>query len=339
MLFGAAFLFTAVFASIADAADRSGKEVVDTVCITCHGSGANGAPKIGDSEAWSKRAAQGLTGLTSSALKGIRQMPAHGGHPELTDLEIGRAVTYMVNQSGGHWLAPASAQEMAKERTGEQVVKAQCAQCHQSGKDGAPKIGDQTAWVARLKQGLDYVVRSAIRGHGSMPARGGLANLTDAEMQSAILYMFSPTAAAGATRGATDVGSLSAPVGSNHVTAGTMDVYLGIVSAERLQGFPKESPERTMHGGVPSGPDYYHVNISLLDRTIHKPIGDATVDILVEQPGMTSDSKSLELMAGATASYGQYVRLKRNTSYNITAEVRLPSSAAPIRARFNYRTE
>ncbi len=34
------------------------------------------------------------------------------------------------------------------------------------------------------------VVRSAINGHGGMPARGGLPNLTDAEMSNAITYMF-----------------------------------------------------------------------------------------------------------------------------------------------------
>src|SRR6516165_2986025 len=83
--------------------DRSGKQVVDSVCISCHGTGANGAPKIGDKKAWSARASQGLTSLTKHALDGIRQMPPHGGNPVLSDTEIERAITYMVNQSGGHW--------------------------------------------------------------------------------------------------------------------------------------------------------------------------------------------------------------------------------------------
>jgi cytochrome c5 len=33
------------------------------------------------------------------------------------------------------------------------------------------------------------VVRSAINGHGGMPARGGMASLTDAEMRNAVIYM------------------------------------------------------------------------------------------------------------------------------------------------------
>ena len=36
--------------------ERSGKEVVEASCFACHGSGASGAPKIGDKNAWAKRA-------------------------------------------------------------------------------------------------------------------------------------------------------------------------------------------------------------------------------------------------------------------------------------------
>ena len=169
--------------------DRSGKEVVDAVCAKCHATGVDGAPKIGDKKAWSKRARRGLSGLTASALKGIRKMPPHGADMDLTDIEIKRAITYMVNQSGGKWNEPVSKKPRA-ERTGEQVVKAQCSKCHQDGKGGAPKIGDRDAWIPRLKDGLDNTVRSAINGHGGMPSRGGLANLTDAEVRNAIVYMY-----------------------------------------------------------------------------------------------------------------------------------------------------
>ena len=92
----------------AQAKDRSGKDVVEAKCQSCHATGANGAPKIGDKKAWATRASQGLSSLTQSTLKGIRQMPSHGGSPDLSDLEIGRAVTYMVNQSGGNWVEPRS---------------------------------------------------------------------------------------------------------------------------------------------------------------------------------------------------------------------------------------
>jgi cytochrome c5 len=178
------------------AAQRSGKQVVESTCVNCHGTGAQGAPRIGDRKAWAKRSAQGLSSLTQSAIKGIRNMPSHGGNPGLTDLELARGVAYMVNASGGKWTEPKSDKELKAERTGAQVVKMQCSKCHQEGKGGAPKIGDREAWSKRLNQGIDHAVHSAISGHGGMPPRGDRADLTDGELRAAILYMFNPKAPA-----------------------------------------------------------------------------------------------------------------------------------------------
>jgi cytochrome c5 len=85
---------------------------------------------------------------------------------------------------------------MPAERSGEAVVRARCVDCHEAGKGGAPRIGDRDAWIPRLSNGLDALVRSAINGHGQMPARGGMANLTDRELRSAIVYMYTPPAKA-----------------------------------------------------------------------------------------------------------------------------------------------
>jgi cytochrome c5 len=171
---------------------RSGKQVVDEVCIKCHGSGAQGAPRIGDDKAWKARAARGLSSLSQNALKGIRNMPPHGARLDLTDLEMKRAITYMVNQSGGRWIEPADTRQPAVARTGRQIVEMRCSQCHESGKGGAPRIGDRAAWIPRLANGFEATVRSAINGHGGMPARGGLPDLTDHEIRGAIVYMFNP---------------------------------------------------------------------------------------------------------------------------------------------------
>ncbi|HXM80704.1 MAG TPA: c-type cytochrome [Burkholderiales bacterium] len=88
--------------------------------------------------------------------------------------------------------AGGAARAQTGERSGEQIVKMQCAKCHQTGVSGAPRVDDRAAWALRMKQGLDATVRSAIRGHGAMPARGGMADLTDTELRAAILYMFYP---------------------------------------------------------------------------------------------------------------------------------------------------
>lgn len=171
--------------------ERSGKQIVESLCVYCHGTGRSGAPKIGDQKAWAQRAAKGLTGLSKSAMEGIRQMPAHGGNRELTDTEVERAITYMVNQSGGHWTEPVSRIKKAPERTGKEIVETQCIKCHGTGVGGAPKIGDRDAWLPRIGRGVDVVVNSAIHGHGAMPPRGGMADLTDPEIRNAIIYMFS----------------------------------------------------------------------------------------------------------------------------------------------------
>ena len=172
-------------------AQRSGKEVVDEVCIKCHGTGEHGAPRIGDRKAWQKRTSRGLTGLTQSALKGVRNMPPHGARFDLSDLELKRAITYMVNQSGGKWTEPIDTASLS-ERSGRDIVQARCRDCHEEGKGGAPKIGDRAAWIPRLSHGFENTVQSAIHGHGGMPARGGLPDLTDREVRAAIAYMLNP---------------------------------------------------------------------------------------------------------------------------------------------------
>jgi cytochrome c5 len=172
------------------AAERSGKQVVDALCVSCHGTGNAGAPKIGDQKAWAPLIAKGLTALSKTAMTGTGDMPAHGGNMKLTDIELERAITYMVNQSGGHWTEPVSRTAATPPRSGKEIVEAKCVGCHGTGVGGAPKIGDRNAWTPRVSKGLDTVVASAIHGHGAMPPRGGMADLTDVEIRSAVLYMF-----------------------------------------------------------------------------------------------------------------------------------------------------
>ncbi len=187
-------------AASAPSTARTGKDIVEANCAQCHAKGAKGAPRIGDKHAWASRASRGLTGLTDSAIKGVRDMPAHGGNPGLSNADIEKAIIYMVNQSGGHWVEPIDAAHPPGERSGPQVVKAVCSQCHETGKNGAPRIGDRAAWIPRLNQGLDSTVRSAINGHGGMPPRGGKANLTDSEVRNAVIYMFNPGSAQAAKK-------------------------------------------------------------------------------------------------------------------------------------------
>lgn len=196
-------------------AARTGEQVVQQVCAACHATGAAGAPKMGDKAGWSKRLGAGLNGLLKTVIAGKNAMPPRGGGADLSDYELERAIVYMVNRSGGSMKEPlAPKSTAASERTGEQIVKAACGKCHETGEGGAPKIGDRAAWAQRVSQGVEVVTKSAIHGHGNMPARGGLADLTDAEMTRAILYMFSRAGAPGAAAAPAPAAAAKAGTGS-----------------------------------------------------------------------------------------------------------------------------
>lgn len=75
------------------------------------------------------------------------------------------------------------------EKSGEEVVKAVCSMCHAAGLMNAPKIGDKGQWGPRIAQGYDTLVKHAIDGIRTMPARGGNPALTDGEVASAVAHM------------------------------------------------------------------------------------------------------------------------------------------------------
>ncbi len=81
------------------AGPRSGKDVFDTVCHTCHAVGLMGAPKFGNAGDWAPRAAKGLETLYTHALGGFNSMPPKGTCATCSDDEIKGAVKYMVDGS------------------------------------------------------------------------------------------------------------------------------------------------------------------------------------------------------------------------------------------------
>jgi cytochrome c5 len=89
----------------ANRALKSGEEVFKAQCAACHTAGVAGAPKLGDAAAWGARIATGYEALLTSALKGKGAMGAQGGG-DFEDTEIGRAVVYMANASGGKLAEP-----------------------------------------------------------------------------------------------------------------------------------------------------------------------------------------------------------------------------------------
>jgi cytochrome c5 len=227
---------------------------------------------------------------------------------------------------------------LAADRTAVEVVNGQCAKCHQPGTANAPKIGDKAAWVQRLKFGVDPLVYSGIRGHGGMPPRGGRADLTDSELRAAILYMYDPAGPPKDLPKSTAMPILPG-AGPQRASAGGLDIYFGRVSAERLRAYPAGSAEMKIHGGIPSGTGYHHVNVSLFEAGTQTPVTGASVVLEVEKTGLGKESKALEAVtvAGGT-SYGGYVRLAPKSDYAFVAKVTRPG-APPAEVRFRDKTD
>ena len=170
--------------------NRSGEDMVKAICGACHTTGAAGSPKIGDKAAWAPRIGVGLDVLTKSAIVGKNAMPPKGGAADATELEIARAIVFMTNQSGASFKEPTAGAKIASnDRPPEQIAEAACLKCHENGENGAPKLSDKAAWTQRASKGIDAITKTVIRGHGKMPARGGVADLTDAELKAVITYL------------------------------------------------------------------------------------------------------------------------------------------------------
>jgi len=210
----------------------------------------------------------------------------------------------------------------APERSGEEVVKMQCVKCHGTGVNGAPKIDDRAAWIPRMKNGVDATVRSAIKGHGKMPARGGVAELSDTELRAAILYMFYPAGAAQKGQAAP-----AAPPDPYHKKVGGMDFYLGIAPAS-------VAPVRQ---DGPRAKGYYYVNVSLHDSGSNAFIKDAQVQARAANPVTGGETKKLEpVVAGEGMSYGNFFRMEGSEPYSITVKVRR-GQAQPVEVKFDFK--
>ena len=76
---------------------------------------------------------------------------------------------------------------------GKKTYEATCVTCHKTGLMGAPKLGDKVDWAPRIKQGVALLITHADKGFkgakGMMPAKGGNAKLTTAEIGNSVAYM------------------------------------------------------------------------------------------------------------------------------------------------------
>lgn len=117
-------------------------------------------------------------------------------------------------------------------------------------------------------------------------------------------------------------------------------IYLGVVPAEVVQGYPKQHPEGEMHGGVPTGRDRYHVTVALFDHATGQRITNADVSATVREIGLGGATKKLGAMAiNGTITYGNYFEMPSSGTYRIQIEIRRPGVASAIRTEFDYTLE
>lgn len=241
-------------------------------------------------------------------------MDIKGGSMAGSTLEARRLRETAMKATATFFLASALAATGAvfaaeKDRSGEEIVKQQCSQCHATGAHGAPRIDDRAAWVPRMKNGLDATVRSAIRGHGSMPARGGMASLTDSELRSAVVYMFN-------TAGPATPPPARAEPGPNQKLADGMEIYLGV---------------KPVKDGVA------HVNITVRDEKTHEAVDDAQVEVAITNPVMGTERGKLKSDGANSGSYGGDFRMAGKEPHVITVQIRRPKQSRVTQTKFDYK--
>lgn len=79
---------------------RSGEQIYNSICSTCHNTGIANAPKLTDKAAWQPRVANGLGELIKIASTGRGAMPPRGGAPDISDEELKATILYMTHKAG-----------------------------------------------------------------------------------------------------------------------------------------------------------------------------------------------------------------------------------------------
>lgn len=86
-------------AAAASSGPRTGKDVYEGSCGTCHNIGVANAPKLGDAADWGTRLTKGVETLYTHAIDGFNGMPAMGLCATCSEDEIKAGVDYMLDNS------------------------------------------------------------------------------------------------------------------------------------------------------------------------------------------------------------------------------------------------
>ena len=115
--------------------------------------------------------------------------------------------------------------------------------------------------------------------------------------------------------------------GDTHKKVGGMDVYIGMIPAEVIQGrnLPKESK---MHGGALQGRGRYHLVVALFDTKTGARISDTQITANIAELGLGGSTKILERMkVNDVVTFGNYFALPENRPYRIRLTLEVPDKA------------
>ncbi len=88
---------TAAPVAAAGGEPRPAEDIYNRFCLSCHMTGAAGAPRLGDTAAWEDRIAQGMDVLYTHTIEGFRGMPPRGLCMDCSDEELEKTVEYMLD--------------------------------------------------------------------------------------------------------------------------------------------------------------------------------------------------------------------------------------------------
>ena len=107
------------------------------------------------------------------------------------------------------------------------------------------------------------------------------------------------------------------------IQADGLIIQSGMVPSGLLQRHEGESPEGSMHGGVPASPKYHHFMVALFDKDSGKRIEDAKVEATVGEVGMSGKTKELEPMQiRGTTTFGNYFEMGEKGPYRARLTIR-----------------
>ncbi|MBI4356551.1 MAG: cytochrome c5 family protein [Gammaproteobacteria bacterium] len=78
-----------------------GQTRYQTLCISCHGMGVSGAPRLVAAD-WKERRKKGIEALLSNATQGIKAMPPKGTCMQCTQAELKATIAYMLKEADKH---------------------------------------------------------------------------------------------------------------------------------------------------------------------------------------------------------------------------------------------